>query len=101
MRISDWSSDVCSSDLDAVFDNDKAWLSTVVAEVARENGWDETWLNDGVKGWLSHADSDPASKRLFRTYPSDGATGLQVFVATPEYLFAMKCIAMRDRKSVV
>ena len=31
-----------------------------------------------------------------RVYPSEGGPGLRIFVATPAYLFAMKCLAMRD-----
>jgi hypothetical protein len=52
-------------------------------------------LNDGVKGWLSHHDGDPEAKQLFKTYPSEDEPGLRVFVASPHYLFAMKCMAMR------
>src|SRR5581483_3948615 len=65
------------------------------AEIAEEFGWDADWLNDGVKGWLSHAESDPAAKTLIGTYPSEEEPGLRVFVPRPEYLFAMKCRAMR------
>jgi hypothetical protein len=50
-------------------------------------------LNDGVKGFLSHIDA--ASRQLFRTYPSEKEPGLRLYVASPEYLFAMKCMAMR------
>lgn len=46
----------------------------------------ENWLNDAVKGWLSPRGSfDPYLERPH----------LQVFVAQPEYLLAMKCMAMR------
>lgn len=38
---------------------------------------------------------DAQGKSLFRTYPSEAAPGLRVFVASPDYLFAMKCLAMR------
>jgi hypothetical protein len=58
-------------------------------------GWDENWLNDGVKGWLSARDADPDAKSLFKTYPAEDKPGLRVFVAKPEYMFAMKCRAMR------
>ncbi|MBI3706976.1 MAG: hypothetical protein HY246_04770 [Proteobacteria bacterium] len=84
-----------TKDVDGVFDRDKVWLRQVARVIAEDNGWDESWLNDGVKGWLSHADTEPSAKRLFGTYPSDGMPGLRVFVAVPEYLFAMKCMAMR------
>jgi hypothetical protein len=65
------------------------------AEIADDIGWERDWLNDGVKGFLSAADSDPDAKRLFATYPSEDQPGLRVTVANPRYLFAMKCRAMR------
>ena len=82
-------------DVDAVFEADRGFVRHVAQEIAAENGWDESWLNDGAKGFLSRADQDPDSRRLFRSYPSEQAPGLRVFVAAPEYVFAMKCMAMR------
>ena len=82
-------------DVDAVFEKDKGFVKKLAADMAADFGWDETWLNDGVKGWLSTRDSDPEVKALFKTYPSEEQPGLRVFVAKPEYLFAMKCRAMR------
>jgi hypothetical protein len=84
-----------TSDVDAVFEKDKAFIKKLAADMAEDLGWDEDWLNDGVKGWLSARDSDPAVKPLFKTYPSEDQPGLRVFVAKPEYIFAMKCRAMR------
>jgi hypothetical protein len=66
-----------------------------VSEIAQEKGWPDGWLNEGVKGFLSHPDKEPAAKRLFRTYPSDTEPGLRVVLPSPQYLFAMKCMAMR------
>ena len=86
---------VATQDLDAVVQNDAAWLRNVVAGVAHERGWREDWLNDGVKGFLSGHDAEPHAKRLFRSFPSEQQPGLRVFVAQPAYLFAMKCLAMR------
>jgi hypothetical protein len=86
---------VATKDVDAVFQNDPAWLRAVASAFAEERGWPPDWLNDGVKGWLSHHDADPEAKRLFKTYPSEAEPGLRVFVASPQYLFAMKCMAMR------
>jgi hypothetical protein len=80
-------------DVDAVFDTDSTWLRAITRTIAQDNGWDETWINDGVKGYLSHMDS--ASRQLFRTYPSEAEPGLRLYIASPEYLFAMKCMAMR------
>src|SRR6185437_2001235 len=82
---------VSTSDVDAVFERDKAFIQKLAAGMAAEFGWDENWLNDGVKGWLSASDADPGVKPLFRTYPSEEQPGLRVFVPKPEYLFAMKC----------
>jgi hypothetical protein len=86
---------VSTRDVDAVFEKDKAFVRRLAADMATEFGWDEGWLNDGVKGWLSAIDAAPQAKSLFKTYPSEDAPGLRVFVAKPEYLFAMKCRAMR------
>jgi hypothetical protein len=82
-------------DVDAVFERDKGFVRKLAADMAAEFGWDENWLNDGVKGWLSTLDMARQSKALFKTYPSEEQPGLRVFVAKPEYLFAMKCRAMR------
>lgn len=54
--------------------------------VAADAGVDEGWLNDAVKGFLS-ARGDFAPWRDFGH--------LRVFVATPEYLLALKCTAFR------
>jgi len=86
---------VATRDVDAVFEKDKDFVGKLAAEMAEEFGWDENWLNDGVKGWLSQLDSNPGMKRLLKTYPSEEQPGLRVFVPKPEYLFAMKCRAMR------
>jgi hypothetical protein len=84
---------VATKDVDAVVQNDSAWLRAAAAEIAEENGWPVDWLNDGVKGWLSHRDAQ--AKELFKSYPSESTPGLRVYVAIPQYLFAMKCLAMR------
>jgi hypothetical protein len=82
-------------DVDAVFEGDPAWVRRAAAELAEEHGWPSSWLNDGVKGFLSHRDKDPEAKSLFKSYPSEESPGLRVLVASPAYLFAMKCLAMR------
>jgi len=86
---------VATKDVDGVFDRDKDFVRKLAAEIADEFGWDQNWLNDGVNGWLSKADSDPDVKKLFKTYPSEDEPGLRVLVPKPEYMFAMKCRAMR------
>lgn len=82
-------------DVDAVFEKDRVFVRKASERVAAEFGWSDDWLNAGVKGFLSHADATPAAKSLFRTFPSEEEPGLRVLVASPGYLFAMKCLAMR------
>lgn len=84
-----------TGDVDAVFEGNKDYVKKLAAEMAEEFGWDENWLNDGVKRWLSSRDADPEVKALFKTYPNEDEPGLRVYTAKPEYLFAMKCRAMR------
>jgi hypothetical protein len=86
---------VSTRDVDAVFENDRSFVRQAARAVAAEFGWDETWINDGVKGFLSAQDRTEGAKSLFRTYPDENGPGLRVFVATPRYIFAMKCLAMR------
>ncbi len=86
---------VGTRDVDAVFENDRSFVRESAAAIAGEFGWDHTWINDGVKGFLSVRDGDEGAKTLFHSYPSEAEPGLRVLVATPAYLFAMKCLAMR------
>jgi hypothetical protein len=86
---------IATQDVDAVFEADRKFVRQAAAAVAEEFGWDSNWINDGVKGFLSSHDKDPDAKRLFRSYPSEDSPGLRVFVASAEYLFAMKAMAMR------
>lgn len=82
-------------DVDAVFDESKAIVRKLSMDIAVDRGWPEDWLNDGIKGFISHKDNDKDSKFLFRSYPAEDQAGLRVMVAAPRYLFAMKCMAMR------
>ena len=89
----DWR--LATKDVDGVYENDRATVRELAAEVAKERGWPDDWLNDGVKGFLSVLDSEEDVKTLYGEFPSSDAPGLRVFVPRPEYLFAMKCRAMR------
>jgi hypothetical protein len=80
-------------DVGAVITGDPAALRRYAVAVADERGWDRDRLNDAVKGFVSARSAE--NLRLFRSYPSEGAPGLRVFVPTAEYLLAMKCLAMR------
>ncbi|HEY3487550.1 MAG TPA: DUF6036 family nucleotidyltransferase [Gammaproteobacteria bacterium] len=72
-------------DIDAFFRPAKQ-LRTAAARVALENDLPETWLNDGVKGFLSAEGS-------FSNYME--LSNLKVYAADPAYLLAMKCLAAR------
>ncbi|HEX3486801.1 MAG TPA: hypothetical protein VHT51_17235 [Micropepsaceae bacterium] len=86
---------VATQDVDAVFESDRAFVRRAAETIANDFGWSVNWINDGVKGFLSAKDAEQNAKSLFRTYPAEGQAGLRVFVASPSYLFAMKCLAMR------
>ena len=69
-------------------------MRELISQVARENGIEEDWLNDGVKGFISENDEMEDFLTL---------SNLRVCAAKPEYVFAMKCMAARtdsDSKDV-
>lgn len=72
-------------DVDAVFEPSVAVLEAAL-RVAAKHGVRDTWLNDAVKGYLSERGTFD---------PFLDLSHLKVFVATPEYMLAMKCLAMR------
>jgi len=87
---------VSTRDVDAVVEGDQSIVTRLAESIARARGWDRTWLNDGVRTYLSpHVEGLAAHHRLFRAYPSEPEPGLRVFVPSPEYLLAMKLMAMR------
>ncbi len=61
-------------------------MRAAAARVALRAGFPPDWLNDGVKGFLSERGA--FSPFLERDH-------LRVMVAQPEYLLAMKCLALR------
>ncbi|MBI4968789.1 MAG: hypothetical protein HZC25_11795 [Rhodospirillales bacterium] len=77
-----------TKDVDAAITGDRAFLRQAAASVAEEEGWPRDWLYEGVKGFLS------AHEKL-ETLPIDGIEGVRIYVPTAQYLFAMKCMAMR------
>lgn len=74
-----------TKDVDGIFrpSSEVRKASRAVAEAA---GVPLDWLNDGVKGFLSE-------RAAFDDYLE--LSNLKVFTAQPEYLLAMKCLAMR------
>jgi hypothetical protein len=72
-------------DVDAFFRPTKI-IREAAARVASRAGVPDSWLNDAVKSYLS-------PRGEYDTYLE--LDHLRVFVAQPEYLLAMKCVAMR------
>lgn len=87
---------VSTEDVDAVAATDQGFIDRIAREIGRRRGWPAGWLNDGVRTYLSPAvDGLSQHHELFRSYPDEQSPGLRVFVPTPEYLLAMKLMAMR------
>lgn len=79
-------------DVDAVVRGDPTFLREAAKDVAEEEGWPRDWFNDGVKGFTSANEQ----MQVMSEFPDPGKRGgLRISVPTPEYLFAMKCMAMR------
>jgi hypothetical protein len=72
-------------DVDAAFEPSVAILEAA-QRVAAKHGVRDTWLNDAVKAYMS----DRGTFEPFLDW-----THLEVFCASPEYMLAMKCLAMR------
>lgn len=86
---------VATGDVDAVAAHDQSFLDSTAQTVAGRRGWPRDWLNDGVRTYLSPNVAGFEHHTLFRTYPSEAAPGLRVFVPAPEYMLAMKLMALR------
>lgn len=74
-----------TKDVDAYFQPAQK-IREAAARVAANSGIREDWLNDAVKGYFS----DKGSYDMFLEL-----SHVRVFTARPEYLLAMKCLAMR------
>src|SRR5947209_18545712 len=73
-----------------------AWLTSVVAAIAREKGWGEDWFNDAVSFHLSPLAELQRDHLPFGTFPRRSeAVGLTVFIPTARYLLAMKLKSLR------
>ena len=78
-------------DVDAVVHGAPDFLRAVAAEIAEQEGWPSDWLNDGVKGFTSATEK----MQLMEQFAASAQGGLRIHTPAPEYLFAMKCMAMR------
>lgn len=74
-----------TADVDAYF-RPAAEVRKAAARAAAKAGLPADWLSDAVKGYLSAKGDFTAFLELDH---------LRVMVAEPQYLFAMKCLAMR------
>lgn len=87
---------VATQDVDAVVDGDPSTIERLARGIAQKRGWSPDWLNDGVRTYLSpNVNGLKEHHALFRSYPSEQEPGLRVFVPTPEYMLAMKFMALR------
>jgi hypothetical protein len=86
---------LASADVDAVATEDQRFIDRAAQMVAARRGWPRDWLNDGVRTYLSPYVEGLEQHELFRTYPSEQKPGLRVFVPAPEYMLAMKLMALR------
>jgi len=82
---------LATRDVDAVVRGSPDFVRSVAAEIAADEGWSEDWLNDGVKGFLSGNEE----MSLMAGFPGSPNGGLRIYIPTPAYIFAMKCMAMR------
>ena len=82
---------VATRDVDAIARNSRDFVRRAAAAIAEEEGWPADWLNDGVKGFVSAKEE----MRLMTQFSAAGGSGLRLFTPSPQYLFAMKCMAMR------
>ena len=78
-------------DVGAVMRTHPNFVRQCVRDIADEMNWPVNWLNDGIKGFLSASEQ----MQLMQDFQSDSSGGLRVYTPTPEYLLAMKCMAMR------
>lgn len=82
-----------TQDVDAKIEKEHGAVTEAQQQVARELGLPTSWLNEQATSYLSaQADFD-----LFDTYPDQARPGLVVYVATPQYLLAMKAQSLRIR----
>ena len=78
-------------DVDAVIRSHKSFVRNAVRAIAADRNWPDDWLNDAVKGFISPSEQ----LELMKDFQGSPDGGLRIHIPTPEYLLAMKCMAMR------
>jgi hypothetical protein len=78
-------------DVDAVIRSHPSFVRNAVREIAADRNWPDDWFNDAVKGFISASEQ----MELMKDFQGSPQGGLRIHVPTPEYLLAMKCMAMR------
>jgi hypothetical protein len=86
--------DRATQDVDATIEREHGPVQQAARDIGRLHGWGESWLNENVSVYLSNF-TQQDDMTLFRSYPSEGAVGLRVYVASPRYMLAMKIAALR------
>jgi hypothetical protein len=87
---------VTTRDVDAVAEGSQDTIACLAEDIARVRNWPSDWLNNGVRTYLSpNVNGLQEHHALLRAYPSEQEPGFRVFVPRPEYMLAMKLIAMR------
>lgn len=77
--------------------NEEFLLDCLAAQLANGHGLEPGWFNDAIKV-NPISDKNDESLKFYGDFPVD-SPGLRVFVAKPEYLFAMKVLSMRSSLS--
>jgi hypothetical protein len=80
-----------TQDIDALYPSNPKF-NAVVKRIATTKNWPETWINDAVKMFVSHYDTDAD----WEIHTEEG--GVVVRVARPQLLLAMKLLAGRGRR---
>lgn len=80
-----------TKDIDALY-TPTPEIKDVVKRIARTKNWPDTWLNDAVKMFVSHYDTDTD----WEVYTEE--EGVVILVARPQLLLAMKLLAGRGRR---
>lgn len=78
-------------DVDALILEAHGQVMQAAQEVGEELSLPPNWLNEQATSYLSKR----RDFEWFKTYPSEGQFGLRVLVASPQYLLAMKLLALR------